>query len=251
MNSSPLPGVFAVVSCDGPGKSTLTADLLTRLRAEGPVELRYLGLVSGERGNKLKRLPLIGVRLERYLARKAQRAQDVRKKVPGTGTALIMHLLSRWRVAQLRRVMRLARAGVTVITDRYPQAEIPGFRYDGPGLTAAPGQGWLMRRLVEREQRLYHWMAAQRPALVIRLNIDAETAHARKPDHELSELRDKSAVMPRLAFNGARVVDLDTRRPYPQVLAGAMQAIRAAGPRQAPAAPARAADAPAMFPRAI
>lgn len=240
-----------MVGCDGTGKSTLTADLLARLRAECPVERRYLGLVSGEMGDKLKCLPMIGVRLERYLARKAQRAQDVKKKVPGTGTALIMHLLSLWRAAQLRRVMRLSQAGVTVIADRYPQAEIPGFRYDGPGFTATPGQGWLMRQLVAREQRLYHWMAAHRPALVIRLNIDAETAHARKPDHELSELRDKSAVMPRLTFNGARVVDLDTRRPYPQVLEAAIQAIQTTCPNRAPRAAASELDAPALLQRAV
>lgn len=220
-----LAGVIAIVGCDGTGKSTLAADLLADLQAQGPAERRYLGLISGEMGDKIKHLPFIGVRLERYLAGKAQRAQDLKQKLPGTGTALVMHLLSWWRVTQLRRVMRLARDGVRVIVDRYPQAEIPGFRYDGPGFTAAPGQSWFLRRLVGREQKLYAWMARHRPALVIRLNIDAETAHVRKPDHSFSELRDKIAIMPRLTYNGARVVDIDTRVPYLQVLAAARQAL--------------------------
>jgi len=224
--SAYLAGVIAVVGCDGTGKSTLTADLLANLRAQGRAERRYLGLVSGEMGEKIKHLPFIGTSLERYLAAKAQRAQDIRLKLPGTGTALIMHLLSWWRVIQLRRVMRLSRCGVRVIADRYPQAEIPGFHYDGPGLTADQSNNWLVRKLVVREQNLYEWMAAQKPALVIRLNIDADTAHARKPDHSLAELRDKISVMPRLNFNGAQVLDLDARAPYPQVLSSALQAIK-------------------------
>jgi thymidylate kinase len=226
---APLAGVFAVVGCDGTGKSTLTADLLASLRGQGPAQRRYLGLVSGEMGDKIKHLPVIGVRLERYLAAKAQRAQDMKLKLPGTGTALVMHLLSLWRAAQLRRVIRLSRRGVRVIADRYPQAEIAGFHYDGPGLAADPTHNWLVRKLVAREQKLYQWMAGQKPALVIRLNIDADTAHARKPDHSLAELRDKISVMPRLRFNGARVLDLDASAPYPQVLGAALQAINTLG----------------------
>lgn len=225
MPSSFHSGVIAVVGCDGTGKSTLTTDLLTYLRDKGLAERRYLGLVSGEMGDKIKHLPLVGIRLERYLAAKAQRAQDMKLKLPGTGTALVMHLLSMWRATQLRRVIRLSRRGVTVVADRYPQNEIPGFHYDGPGLTADPTHNWLVRKLVIREQRLYQWMARQKPALIIRLNIDADTAHARKPDHNLSELRDKSAVMPRLRFNGAQILDLDARAPYPQVLHAALQGL--------------------------
>lgn len=225
---APLSGVVAVVGCDGTGKSTLTADLLNNLRSRGPAERRYMGLISGEMGDKIKHLPLIGVRLERYLAAKARRAQDMKKKLPGTFTAIVMYLFSLWRVRQLRRLMRLAQSGVLVIVDRYPQAEIPGFNYDGPGLTADRTNNWLVRRLAAREIKLYQWMAEQKPALIIRLNIDADTAFARKPDHHLSELRDKIAVMPRIGYHGANVCDIDSRMPYPQVLQAALQAVDAA-----------------------
>ncbi|PKO43038.1 MAG: hypothetical protein CVU30_09130 [Betaproteobacteria bacterium HGW-Betaproteobacteria-3] len=224
-NRAPLAGVIAVVGCDGTGKSTLTADLLLHLRQRGRAERRYMGLVSGEMGEKIKQLPFIGVRLEQHLAEKAQRAQDMSLKLPGVGTALIMYLLSWWRAAQLLRLRRLSRDGVLVVADRYPQAEIPGFRYDGPGLTVDRTSSWLVHKLAAREQKLYEWMAGYRPALVIRLNIDAETAHRRKPDHSLAELRDKISVMPRLAFNGARVCEIDARAPYADVLAAALGAV--------------------------
>lgn len=229
----PLTGVFAVIGCDGTGKSTLTHDLLDKLLKEGPAVRRYLGLVSGEAGDKIKALPIIGTRLEHNLHGKANRALDMKKKLPGTGTALIMWLFSLWRAWQLRRVIRLSQRGVQVVVDRYPQAEIPGFHYDGPGLTTTRTNNWLVRKLAIREQKLYEWMAEQKPALVIRLNIDADTAHSRKPDHELAELRDKLAVMPRLNFNGARVADIDASVPYSQVLEAALQAIKEI--RQSPA----------------
>jgi len=231
--STPLAGVFAVVGCDGTGKSTLTADLLTHLQQEleldsetRQVKRVYLGLVSGEAGDKIKNLPFIGVRLEHYLARKAIRAQDMKQALPGNSTAVLMYLLSLWRALQLLRVMRLSKHGVTVIADRYPQDEIPGFHYDGPGLAVQRTNNWLVRKLASREQRLYGWMAKKRPALIIRLNIDADTAFARKPGHALSELQDKIAVMPKLSFNGARVLDIDSRAPYPAVLAAALDGIR-------------------------
>jgi thymidylate kinase len=220
-----IAGVVAVIGCDGTGKTCLTADLLLHLRGEGPAELHYMGTVSGETGDKIKRLPFIGSRFEEYLAAKARRAQDTRKKLPGTATALVMYLFSLRRVFHFRRILALARRGVVVITDRFPQAEIPGFHYDGPGLSAPGGNNWLVRKLAAHELKLYRWMAGYPPALVIRLNIDVDTALARKPDHKPAELRDKIAVAPKLHFNGARIVDIDARAPYPQVLAEALRAV--------------------------
>jgi thymidylate kinase len=220
-----LHGVIAVVGCDGTGKSTLTGDLLIKLSERRPTVLRYMGLVSGEVGDKIKDLPIIGTRLESYLASKAERAQDMERKVPGPSTAIIMHLLSIWRTAHMFLLRRQAHRGKLIIVDRYPQAEIPGFHYDGPGITTEHSNNWLLRFLVKREQKLYNWMAKHKPALIIRLNVDPEIAHARKPDHDINELRSKSLIMPRLNYNGARIHDIDASVPYLQVLESAMQAI--------------------------
>lgn len=243
---APVAGLIAVVGCDGTGKSTLTADLVKALRRQGPAERRYLGLVSGEMGEKIKQLPLVGPRLERRLAAKSEQAQNMRNRPPGFWGALVMYGFSLWRVSRLRRARRLAQRGVLVITDRYPQAEIDGFHYDGPGLGVERSRHPLVRRLARREQRLYQRMARWRPALLIRLDIDLDTAHARKPDHNPAELRDKIAVMSRLHFNGTTILDLDARAPYPQVLDGALRAIaratsRQAGGHAAPAASSRTA----------
>lgn len=222
-----IPGIVAVVGCDGSGKTRLTRDLVASLARTTTVERRYMGLVSGETGDKIKRLPFIGVRLEKYLAAKARRAQDMKKKLPGTFAAVVMYLFSEWRVIQLRRTIARSRTGVLVIADRYPQAEIPGFDYDGPGLSVTRSNNRLIRKLAMREQKLYDWMAQQRPGLIIRLMVDPDTAFARKPDHPMTELRDKIETMPRIRYNGARVREVDSRMPYTQVLATALQAIAA------------------------
>jgi thymidylate kinase len=220
-----IPGIVAVVGCDGSGKTRLTRDLVASLARTGTVERGYMGLVSGETGDKIKRLPVIGVRLEKYLAAKARRAQDMKKELPGTFAAIVMYLFSEWRVFQLRRLIERSESGVLVIADRYPQAEIPGFDYDGPGLTVTRTNNWLVRKLAMREQKRYEWMARQRPALIIRLMVDLDTAFERKSDHPVGELRDKIETMPRIQYNGARVREIDSCMPYTQVLATALQAI--------------------------
>ena len=57
------------------------------------------------------------------------------------------------------------------------------------------------------------------------MNIDAETALSRKPDHAIDLLRAKVAATPRLTFNGARIVDLDATMPYVEELALAKKAV--------------------------
>ncbi|PKM15833.1 MAG: hypothetical protein CVV12_06795 [Gammaproteobacteria bacterium HGW-Gammaproteobacteria-2] len=222
--------MIAVIGCDGSGKSTLTADLLAHLRAEQATELLYLGQSSGNIADAIRSLPLIGPAFGRYLVRKAERAhaKDKKSASPDIPTALVIHLLSRWRHHKFRRMLALNRRGVVVIADRYPQAEVPGFYFDGPGLDCNGINNAFVRWLAARELRLYQRMASHVPALLIRLNIDAETAHARKPDHKLSMLQDKVKVIPALDFNGAHILDLDGRDPYPQVLQAALTAARAA-----------------------
>jgi hypothetical protein len=71
-------------------------------------------------------------------------------------------------------------------------------------------------------------MASHLPTLVIRINIDIETALARKPDHARDLLEKKIAVTPILTFAGAPVVELDGREPFATVKEKAMAAIDAA-----------------------
>lgn len=216
--SVPMAPLIALVGCDGSGKSTLSHDMLGELAPDHRIALCYLGLGSGALGERIKRWPLIGPRLERRVVKRADETRTIGRKIPGLGTALVVYVFSLVRLRRFRRVLALRRRGVTVLTDRYPQIEVPGF-YDGPGLSAGRPGNWAVALLARQERRMYDWMASFLPDVVIRLNIDLDTAYARKPDHGYALLRQKVEVTPSLRFNGAPIVDLDSREPYDRVRA--------------------------------
>ena len=222
-----LAPLIAVVGCDGAGKSTLATDLVQVLGAERRVASAYLGLGSGGIGQRIRALPLVGPALERPLASRAARTRTNGGRIPGLATALVVYGFSLLRRRRFARVLALRRADTTVVTDRYPQVEVPGF-YDGPGLGAATAGSPAVAGLAGRERRMYERMAAYRPTLVIRLNVDLATAHARKPDHDPALLARKIEATGRLTFGGARIVDLDARAPYAAVRQAALEAVRAA-----------------------
>lgn len=218
--------LIAIVGCDGTGKSTLSNDLVDLLNGHQPTEKHYLGLVSGETGDKIKAWPWIGNWLERRLANKTAKEQSRRNQAPMTGlVATIMFMFSVWRSHKLKRICQLAQGNTLIIADRFPQNEIKGFHYDGPGLSPERVKGRWQRYLMHRESQIYQDLSRIHPELIIRLNIDLATARSRKPDHSSQELADKISAMPRLDYNGARILDIDARDSYQSVLETAYRAI--------------------------
>lgn len=222
-----LAPLIAIIGADGSGKSTLAADIAAALAPGRRVAHVYLGLGSGPLGQKIAALPLVGPLLGRFFNKKADRTRDKGDRIPGLATALVVYAFSWRRKARFDRMMQLRRDGVTIVTDRYPQVEVPGF-YDGPGLSAARADGALVRHIAAREAALYHAMAAHVPTLVLRLNIDVETALVRKPDHARGLIEQKVAVTPKLRFNGAPIVEIDATLPYDEEVSCALAAIAAA-----------------------
>ncbi|MBB3103183.1 hypothetical protein [Azomonas macrocytogenes] len=216
--------LIAIIGCDGSGKTTLASGICSALHSYSARSC-YLGLGSRGIASRIETWPLIGKLLVRYLSSKARQARTKGERIPGNLTALVIFCFSKLRVFRFKRMLKLRKQGHVMICDRYPQVDIPGF-YDGPGLSAARATGPFTAWLAKRERKLYEHMAGYRPTLVIRLNIDAETAYARKPDHELVLLREKVAVTPLLNFNGATIIELDASQPYVDIQATALQAVQ-------------------------
>ena len=219
--------VVAITGCDGSGKSTLAASLVEHLASQQPAELLYLGQSSGRIGEWISNLPIIGGPFGRYLLKKSDRVHEKPSTPPDNATTLVIFLLSYWRVYKFKRMLKKSRQGQLLITDRYPQAEVAGFRFDGPQLAKTVGGNKWIRALRKQEEKLYQWMASYQPILLIRLDIDEKTAYSRKPDHDINALRDKIAVIPRLHFNGANILVLDGREPASKILDESIQAIQA------------------------
>jgi thymidylate kinase len=213
--------MIAVVGCDGSGKSTVTQILQTWLAGVQPTVTCHLGKQSGNIGRALARLPLIGAGLERSIREKAKAAQT--EKGPSLSTAVGIYAFTLRRVYRFRRMMRLRRAGNTIIADRFPQIERPG-PMDGLGLGNARKTG-LIGWLARSERRQFDAMVAHHPDLVIRLNVSLDVALVRKPDHREASLARKIADLSHLTFQGARIVDLDANEPLEEVEAKAKAAI--------------------------
>jgi len=220
---SDIAPLIAVVGSDGSGKSTLSADLLTHIRRTRKAEAGYLGLGSGEQGRRIGRWPIIGPPLHRFLDGIADTLREPGAPIPGMLAARYALRRSHRRRAKFEELVAQRRAGITVVTDRYPQLEVPGL-HDGPILAGRATSPRLAAMQAE-ERALYAEMAAYVPTLVIRLHVDVDTVMARKPDHDRALITRKVETVPMLAFNGAPIVDIDATIPYEEELAIATAAV--------------------------
>lgn len=218
-----LAPLIAVVGSDGSGKSTLSADLLAHVQRTRTAESGYLGLGSGEQGRRIGRWPIVGPPLHRFLDGIADRLREPDAPVPGLIAARYALDKSKKRRARFEQLLERRRAGVTIVTDRYPQIEVPGL-HDGPILAGRASNARLAAIQAE-ERALYTEMAAHVPTLVIRLHVDVDTVMARKPDHDRALITRKVETVPMLAFNGAPIVDIDATIPYDEELAIATAAV--------------------------
>ena len=224
-NDASLAPLIAIIGCDGSGKSTVSAEILAWMQGYGPTVAAHLGKQMGNIGRTLAKLPLVGKLLDQFIARKTKSTQAHReKKTPGLFVAFILYVFSLRRLRRFKDMMAQRRQGLIVVTDRYPQLEFPA-AFDGTGLSITAPGNFLVRWLARRERTQCEWMTSFLPDLVIRLNVDLDTACARKPDHRRELLRDKIAITPLLTFNGAPIVEIDSTQPLAQVLAEAKAAV--------------------------
>ena len=220
---SDLAPLIAVVGSDGSGKSTLSADLLAHIQKTRAAESGYLGLGSGEQGRRIGRWPIIGPPLHRFLDGIADRLREPGEPIPGYLAARYALNKSKKRRAKFDALIAQRRAGKVIVTDRYPQLEVPGL-HDGPILAGRATTPRLATMQAE-ERALYAEMAAYKPTLVVRLHVDVDTVMLRKPDHDRALITRKVETVPLLTFNGAQIVDIDATIPYTEELAIAIAAV--------------------------
>jgi thymidylate kinase len=224
-NNPNLAPLIAIIGCDGSGKSTVSAAILDWMQGYGPAVAAHLGKQMGNIGRTIASWPIIGKLLDRFIVRKTKSTQIQReKKTPGFFVALVLYAFSLRRLRRFKQMMAQRQQGFIVVTDRYPQLEFPA-SFDGTGLSVSAPGNFFVRWLARRERAQCEWMTSFRPDLVIRLNVDLDTACARKPDHRRELLRDKIAITPQLTFNGANIVEIDSSQSLAEVVAEAKRAI--------------------------
>ncbi len=224
--NSTLPPLIAIIGCDGSGKSTVSEELLLWTRGFGPAAAAHLGKQQGNAGRWFAGLPMVGGWFESFIGRKAATVHSSRgkNKAPDFLPALVMHAFTLRRIRRYRRMMTLRQQGLIIIADRFPQLDFPS-AFDGPDMSVDAEGSRFVQWLAQREQNAFEWMTSYRPDLAIRLNVDLDTACARKPDHRREALKRKIEITPRLTLNGAKIVEIDANQPLEQVLAAAKLAV--------------------------
>jgi len=228
MISNPVaqPPLIAIIGCDGSGKSTVSEELLVWAKGYGPAATAHLGKQLGNTGRSIASLPLVGKFLGRFIQRKASTVRKSRttNKAPDTFPAIVMYAFTLKRLRRFRRMLALRDKGLIIITDRYPQLDIPS-AFDSTDMSVTAQGNRFVNWLAQREQAAFEWMTSYRPDLVIRLNVDVDTAFARKPDHRREALKRKIEYVPQFTFNGAPIAEIDAAQPLPEVLAAAKAAL--------------------------
>ena len=221
-----LAPLVAIIGCDGSGKSTVSEEMLNWANGYGPAAAAHLGKQAGNIGRQLSGLPLVGNWFEGLIRRKVVTVRDsnAKNKTPGVFPALVMYAFTLRRVRRFKRMLALRSEGRIIIADRFPQLEFPR-AYDGPGMSATADGNVIVRWLARKEQAAFEWMTSYRPDLVLRLNVDLDTACARKPDHQREALQKKVEITPQLKFNGAVIADIDTNQTLDVVIAEAKVAV--------------------------
>jgi hypothetical protein len=229
-----IPGggiLVAFMGADGSGKSTVVEAVSDRLARKIDVLRLYMG--SGDGPVSLLRSPLKPLAKAVRRTRRsghgggAGSASIGRDSAPiFAGRVLWALTLSREKRQRLETAWRARNRGLIVVTDRYPQAQIPGFN-DGPLLLArAENGGRLLRRAAAVEERAYLLAERQPPDLVVRLRISPEIAVARKPDMTRAEIRRRDEAIGSMTWGErTRVVDVDAGQPLDDVIREVLLAI--------------------------
>jgi thymidylate kinase len=221
--------IVAVIGADGSGKSTLTKDLRRWFAPKYDTYAVYLG--SGDGPSSLLRMPLRWVK--RHVA-----GTKAAPKTPGPPAAEMDKplavakvvwalVLAREKRQKLEKAMLARTRGLLVIADRYPQTQFPGSN-DGPLLTKWLQSGNLVqRKLAEHEHKPYELAGRFPPDLVLRLDVDPDVAHQRRPGQDREYLAGRAQLVSRLQFTQSRfgVVALDANSPYESVLRSAVHEI--------------------------
>ncbi|HEY4466390.1 MAG TPA: thymidylate kinase [Klebsiella sp.] len=221
--SAKFPPLIAVIGCDGSGKSTVCEYLIEYVKRYGPAVRVHLGKQAGNVGRAASKLPLLGRSVGRAIESNTKKVKTTKSRLGLLPSVVIIAFVAR-RLLRFRRMLSFRRQGFIVLTDRFPQAQIPG-AYDGTVFPVNVEGSRFVRWLAARERAAFQWMAGHKPDLVIRLNVSLDMACARKPDHRKAALEKKIAVTPLLTFEGADIVDLDANRPIEEVLAAAEKVI--------------------------
>jgi thymidylate kinase len=212
--------IVAVIGVDGAGKSTLVRGLREWLQSEVDVLPLYFGSGDGRPSWFLAPLKALLPLASLLVARKPRGSSrgELTDAAPSLGYALLLAIwatvLAVEKRAKLRAARQAARRGMVVITDRFPQDEIPDFN-DGPLL---PRLGYAPRWLRAFEASCYALAREVRPDLVIKLVAPPELIASREATMDPHVIQSRTAAVGRLMLGGAGITTISASQPVAEVV---------------------------------
>ncbi len=219
--------IISIVGLDGSGKSTLVREVRRWLSAEVDVMPCYFGTGDGEPSLFFRPFKAASRWIARVVRTRPKGASHgaVSDRPPGLGYSI---MFSVWAVAaaiekrqKILATQRGANRELVVVTDRYPQNEIPEFN-DGPLLHRLLRCPAGLRRF---EASVYEMARHAAPDLVIKLQVGRSTVVQREPQMVKSLIDQRIAWLNELTFASARIVPIDAVRPLEEVHRKAKRAI--------------------------
>ena len=217
---SPSGGlVVAILGCDGAGKSTTLSYIKKEFNKKLDVVSIYFG--SGDGSSSLLRKPM------KLIARKVggkgvghavEKEYEEKKKVSfksrlySIAKVLWAVTLAKEKKAKQRHMVKARNSGLLVLTDRYPQSNMPGAS-DGPLLSRYQNTKGLLKKISDWEQKIYKSFSLNAPDLTVKLIVPTDVAIARKPEMTVEEIENKKSIVVGMDISEHTAI-IDTSRPF-------------------------------------
>ena len=217
---SPSGGlVVAILGCDGAGKSTTLSYIKKEFNKKLDVVSIYFG--SGDGSSSLLRKPMklvarkvggkgVGHAVEKEYAEKKK--VSLKSRLYSIAKVLWAVTLAKEKKTKQKQMVKARNNGLLVLTDRYPQSDMPGAS-DGPLLSRYQSSNGLMKRISDWEQKIYESFSVNAPDLTIKLMVPTDVAIARKPEMTAEEIENKKNIVMGMDISEHTAV-IDTSRPF-------------------------------------
>lgn len=228
---SPSGGlVVAFLGCDGAGKSTTLAYVKKEFNKKLDVSTVYFG--SGDGSSSLLRKPMklvakkvggkgVGHAVEKEY--KENKKVSLKSRLYSIAKIVWAVTLAKEKNAKMMDMTKARNNGMLVLTDRYPQAIMPGCS-DGPLLHRYINSKGLFNKIAKWEENIYKKAKINQPDLAIKLMVPTEIAIARKPEMTVEEIEQKKSIVMSMGIADKTVV-IDTSRPFEQTRSEVMNEI--------------------------
>ena len=217
---SPSGGlVVAILGCDGAGKSTTLSYIKEEFNKKLDVVSIYFG--SGDGSSSLLRKPMklvarkvggkgVGHAVEKEYAEKKK--VSLKSRLYSFAKILWAVTLAKEKKSKQKQMVKARNNGLLVLTDRYPQSNMPGAG-DGPLLYKYRDGKGMAKKIADWEQKVYESFSVNAPDLTIKLMVPTEVAIARKPEMTVDEIENKKSIVMSMDISEHTAV-IDTSRPF-------------------------------------